>query len=57
MGIVKNENLKELIIEIRGQSVLLDGDVAQIYGVETRDINKTVTNNPDKFPDGYIIEL
>jgi len=55
--IVKIENLKELIIEIRGQGVLLDRDVAQIYGVETRDINKAVTNNPDKFPAGYIIEL
>jgi len=57
MGIVKIETLKELIIEIRSQSVLLDSDVAQIYGVETRDINKAVTNNPDKFPTGYIIEL
>lgn len=55
--IVKIENLKEFIIEIRGQSILLDSDVAQIYGVETRDINKAVTNNPDKFPAGYIIEL
>ena len=55
--IVKIENLKEFIIEVGGQSVLLDSDVAQIYGVETRDINKAVTNNPDKFPAGYIIEL
>jgi hypothetical protein len=57
MGMVKIENLKELIIETRGQSVLLDADVAVIYGVETRDINKAVANNPDKFPAGYIIEL
>ncbi len=57
MGIVKIENLKELIIEMRGQSILLDADVAVIYGVETRDINKAVTNNPDKFPAGYFIEL
>jgi len=54
---VRFENLKELIIELRGQSILLDSDVAQIYGVETRDINKAVANNPDKFPAGYIIEL
>ena len=57
MNIVKIENLKELIIEIRGLSILLDSDVAQIYGVETRDINKAVANNPDKFPAGYIVEL
>lgn len=56
-GLVKLENIKNLIIEIREQSVLLDTDVAQIYGVETRDINKAVVNNPDKFPNGYIINL
>jgi hypothetical protein len=56
-GVAKFENLKDLIVEVRGQSVLLDSDVAQIYGVETRDINKAVNNNPDKFPAGYIVEL
>jgi hypothetical protein len=55
--IVKFENLQDRIIELRGQKVLLDADVAQIYGVKTRDINKAVTNNPDKFPEGYIVEL
>lgn len=57
MDIVKIENLKELIIEIRGQNGLLDSDVAEIYGVETKRINEAVKNNPDKFPDGYIMEL
>src|SRR3989304_8298211 len=55
--IAKLENLKDLIVELRGQSFLLDRDVAQIYGVETRDINKAMTNNPDKFPAGYVVEL
>ena len=54
---MKFENLKPLLVDLRGESVLLDSDVAQIYGVETRDINKAVTNNPDKFPAGYIVEL
>lgn len=45
------------IIKIRGQEVLLDRDVAELYGVETRDINKAVKNNPDKFPEGYIFTL
>ena len=56
-GIVKIENLKKLIIEIRGQSVLLDSDVAQIYGVETKRINEAVKNNPDKFPQDYMLAL
>jgi hypothetical protein len=55
--IVKFEDLQDRIIELRGQKVLLDADVAQIYGVETRDINKAVGNNPDKFPAGYVVEL
>ena len=55
--IVKFEDLQDRIIELRGQKVLLDADVAQIYGVQTRDINKSVSNNPDKFPAGYVVEL
>ena len=45
------------IITLRNQQVLLDSDVADLYGVETRDINKAVKNNPEKFPQGYIMEL
>jgi hypothetical protein len=56
-AINKFEDLEDLIVDIRGQNVLLDADVARIYGVETRDINKAVTNNPAKFPAGYVIEL
>jgi len=45
------------IIEIRNTKVLLDRDVAELYGVETKDVNRAVKNNPDKFPSGYIITL
>src|SRR3989338_5144818 len=55
--LIKIENLKELIIEIRKQTVLLDSNVAELYGVETKRINEAVKNNPEKFPDGYILEL
>ena len=51
-AIIKIENLRDLIIEIRDESVLLNAEVAQLYGVETRDINKAVANNPNKFPAG-----
>ena len=53
-----NTNLIDVdskIIEIRNTKVLLDSDVAVLYGVETREINQAVKNNPEKFPDGYII--
>jgi hypothetical protein len=55
--VAKIENLEEFIIEIKGQKVLLDADVAAIYGVETKRVNEAVKNNPDKFPDEYILEL
>ena len=55
--VLKFEKLRKLIIELRGQSVLLDSDVATIYGVETKRINEAVKNNPAKFPAGYIMEL
>jgi len=56
-NIISYENIESKIIEIREQKVLIDSDVALLYGVETRDINKAVKNNPDKFPDEYIFKL
>lgn len=56
-AIIRLEEVESKIIEIRKHKVLLDSDVAELYGVDTRDINKSVKNNPDKFPEGYIIEL
>lgn len=55
--IVKFEHIENKIIELRGQRVILDSDVAVLYGVETRDVNKAVKNNTVKFPKGYIFEL
>ncbi len=51
------EQIAQKIIILRDQPVLLDRDVAELYGVETRDVNKAVRNNPNKFPKGYIFEL
>jgi hypothetical protein len=49
--------VEEKIIEVRGQKALLDCDVALLYGVETREVNQAVRNNPRKFLNGYVIEL
>jgi hypothetical protein len=56
-AIAKFENLKDLIVELSGQSVLLDSDVAELYRVETKRINEAVKNNPDKFPHDYMFEI
>lgn len=50
-------DVESKIITLRNQQVILDSDVAELYGVETRDINKAVKNNPQKFPSGYVFEL
>jgi len=54
---VNLEKIKNLIVEIRNEKVILDSDVAELYGVVTKRINEAVKNNPEKFPKGYIIEL
>ena len=56
MNILKNNSVEEKIITVRGISVILDSDVAELYGVETKEINQAVKNNPNKFPEGYILE-
>jgi hypothetical protein len=51
------EKIKSKIITVQGQQVILDYEVAELYGVETKRINEAVKNNPDKFPEGYIITM
>lgn len=55
--VVKYEQVKDRIIILRGEPVLLDADVAALYGVETRVVNQAVKNNLDKFPTGYLFKL
>ena len=55
--IVKYEQVKDKIIVLRGEPVLLDANVAALYGVETKRVNEAVKNNPDKFPENYTYKL
>jgi len=57
MRLITYDQVKSKIIELRNQKVILDSNVAELYGVETKRINKAVRNNPSKFPTGYVIEL
>jgi hypothetical protein len=58
---VRNEKLPEgieaLIYLIRGHKVLLDEDIAALYGVETRLLTRAVRRNKERFPDDFMIEL
>ena len=51
------ENIDNSIHTINNCKMILDSDIALLYGVETKRINEAVKNNPDKFPSGYIIQL
>lgn len=57
MNLVSFKNLENKLIKYKGKLVLLDRDVAQIYGITTKEVNQAVSNNLDKFPNGYVIEL
>jgi hypothetical protein len=57
MEMIKFSEVENKVLTIRNQQVILDSDVAALYGVQTKEINQAVKNNPDKFPRGYIIEL
>jgi len=54
---VTTKDVEQRMIILRKQVVLLDMDVADLYGVETKRVNEAVRNNPKKFPYGYIFEL
>jgi len=56
-NIIKYNEIESKLITIREQSVLIDKDVAEIYGVETKRVNEAVKNNPDRFPDDYLFAL
>ena len=53
--LVKIEDVKDVLISLRGEKVILDVDVAKLYGVTTREVNQAMRNNPDKFPEGYVL--
>lgn len=55
--VVTIQEVESLVIELRGQKVLLDRDVAALYGVETKHVNQAVRNNPEKFPERYCFTL
>ena len=50
-------DVERLIVSVRGQPVILDADVAKLYGVATKRVNEAVRNNPEKFPADYMFAL
>jgi len=57
MNFVPNEQIQKSILFIRGHKVLLDSDLAKIYGVTTKRLNEQVRRNIDRFPEDFMFQL
>jgi hypothetical protein len=50
-------NIEQKIFSLRGKKVMLDADLAEIYGVETKTLNRAVRRNIDRFPEDFMFQL
>lgn len=51
------EDIKSLIYTIRGKQVMLDSDVARLYKYETKNVNKAMKRNIDRFPEDFCFQI
>ena len=56
-SLVPAERIERSILVIRGQKVMLDLDLAELYGVETKVLNQAVKRNLERFPDDFMFQL
>ncbi len=57
MSDVSLSKIENMIYVIRGQKVMVDSDLAQLYGVLTKNLNKAVGRNKDRFPGDFMFQL
>lgn len=59
MTALENEllQIENMIYVIRGQRVMLDSDLAKLYGVETKNLNKAVDRNMRRFPNDFMFQI
>ena len=55
--LIPAERIEQSILVIRGQKVIVDRDLAELYGVETFNLNKAVKRNIDRFPPDFMFQL
>ncbi len=55
--VISEQNIQNRIYTIRGMQVMLDRDLAELYGVETKVLNQAVKRNSDRFPDDFRLQL
>lgn len=57
MNIISQESIIRVIYEFRGCKVMLDSDLAELYEVETKNLNKAVGRNIERFPEDFMFQL
>lgn len=55
--VIPQEIIEQKILIIRGKKVMLDRDLAVLYGVKTKELNKAVSRNSDRFPEDFMFQL
>jgi len=56
-SLIPSERIQKGIFNIRGTKVMIDRDIAELYGVETRALNQAVSRNKERFPDDFAFQL
>ena len=56
-SIIPLENIGSRIFLIRGQKIMIDRDIAELYGVETKHLNRQVKRNIQRFPEEFMFQL
>jgi formaldehyde-activating enzyme involved in methanogenesis len=56
-SLIPRKRIEQTILVIRGHRVMLDTDLAELYGVETKAFNRAVTRNMERFPDDFMFTL
>lgn len=56
-NIISTEVIKSRIYEIRGRRIMIDNDLSELYGIETKNLKRTVRMNIERFPDDFMFEL
>lgn len=57
MNLIPIESIEQKIIVLRTQKVMIDSDIAELYGIETKALNQAVKRNLERFPDDFMFEL
>jgi len=55
--VIAVEQVAQTILVLRGQKVLLDSDLARLYGVTTKSLNQAVKRNAERFPEDFMFQL